>query len=165
MEWFVKAFLKASLAWLALGVTLGVAMAVHPVWTVYRLSHVHMLLLGFVTMMIYGVAYHVIPRFTGHALHSRRAAGWHWWLSNAGLALMATGFALRVHGVALATALLGAGGVLSAAGAYTFAYLTWRTIDGPARLRMAVERAATTVRASEQASTPASSRPGLPLAR
>ena len=75
MEWFVKAFLKASLAWLALGVTLGVAMAVHPAWTVYRLPHVHVLLLGFVTMMIYGVAYHVIPRFTGAPLYSRRLAG------------------------------------------------------------------------------------------
>jgi len=61
MEWFVRAFLKASLAWLAMGVTLGVAMAAYPPWTVYRLAHVHMVLLGFVTMMIYGVAYHVIP--------------------------------------------------------------------------------------------------------
>ena len=75
MEWFVKAFLKASLAWLALGVTLGLAMAAHPVWTVYRAAHMHMVLLGFVTMMIYGVAYHVIPRFAGFPLHSRRGAG------------------------------------------------------------------------------------------
>ena len=30
MEWFVRAFLRASLAWLGLGVTLGVAMAVEP---------------------------------------------------------------------------------------------------------------------------------------
>ena len=43
MEWFVKAFLKASLGWLAAGVTVGIAMAVHPMWTVYRLSHMHML--------------------------------------------------------------------------------------------------------------------------
>ena len=165
MEWFVKAFLKASITWLALGVTLGVAMAVHPAWTVYRLPHVHMLLLGFVTMMIYGVAYHVIPRFSGHALAHRQAAGWHWWLSNTGLVLMATGFALRVHGVPVATPLLALGGLCSAAGAYTFAYLTWRTIDGPARLRGAAARAATTVRASEQASPRTPARGGLPLAR
>ena len=49
MDWFVKAFLKASLVWLVLGVTLGVAMAAHPVWTVYRPAHMHMVLLGFVT--------------------------------------------------------------------------------------------------------------------
>ena len=46
MEWFVKAFLKASLAWLTLGVTLGVAMAAHPVWTVYRAAHMHMVMLS-----------------------------------------------------------------------------------------------------------------------
>jgi cbb3-type cytochrome oxidase subunit 1 len=131
MEWFVKAFLKASLAWLVAGVTLGVAMAAHPVWTVYRPAHAHMVLLGFATMMIYGVAYHVIPRFSGHVLHSRRAAGAHFWCSNVGLALLVAGFALRAVGASAGTALLATGGLLSAAGAYVFAYVLWRTIDGP----------------------------------
>jgi cbb3-type cytochrome oxidase subunit 1 len=131
MDWFVKAFLKASLAWLLLGVTLGVAMAAQPMWAVYRTAHMHMLLLGFVTMMIYGVAYHVIPRFAGVPLHGRRAATWHWYAANAGLALMIAGFAMRAAGMPFATATLAAGGVLSAAGAYTFAYLLWRTLDTP----------------------------------
>jgi cbb3-type cytochrome oxidase subunit 1 len=135
LEWFVKAFLKASLAWLALGVTAGVAMAAHPAWTVYRAAHVHMVLLGFVTMMIYGVAYHVVPRFAGAALHSRRAAGWHWWASNAGLALMVAGFAARAAGRAAGAAVLATGGTLSALGAYAFVYVLWRTIDGPAAMR------------------------------
>ena len=132
MEWFVKAFIKASLAWLALGVTVGLAMAVHPVWTVYRPAHMHMVLLGFVTMMIYGVAYHVIPRFTGFQLHSRRAPGWHWWVSNVGLTLMVAGFIIRASNASLGTPVLAAGGTLAAIGAYTFAYVIWRTIDGRA---------------------------------
>ncbi|MDB4908547.1 MAG: cytochrome c oxidase subunit [Gemmatimonadetes bacterium] len=131
MEWFVKAFLKASLAWLALGVTLGVAMAAYPLWTLHRSAHMHMVLLGFVTMMIYGVAYHVIPRFTGHPLHSRRAAGVHWWLSNVGLALMVLGFVTRAYGAGIGTVALATGGTLSALGAYVFVYLIWRTVDGP----------------------------------
>lgn len=129
MDWFVRAFLKASLAWLALGVTLGVAMAIHPMWTLYRVAHMHMLLLGFVTMMIYGVGYHVVPRFSGSPLHRPRAAGWHWWMANIGLALTATGFCLRAHALDVATPMLAAGGTLSAAGAYVFAYLLWRTLD------------------------------------
>ena len=72
-------------------------MAAHPVWTVYRLAHVHMMLLGFVTMMIYGVAYHVLPRFSGHPLWSPRLAGWHCWSAQLGLALMVTGFVLRAR--------------------------------------------------------------------
>lgn len=155
MEWHVRAFLKASLFWLTLGVTLGVAMAVHPLWTVYRPAHMHMNLLGFVTMMIFGVGYHVIPRFSGHPLHSRRAPRWHWWMSNVGLALMAIGFALRAHALGVAGPVLGVGGTLSAAGAYTFVYVIWRTIDGPAGMRRAMERT--------ERSFAASARPPLPV--
>ena len=141
MEWFVRGFLKASLVWLALGVTLGVAMAVHPAWTVYRQAHMHMVMLGFVTMMIYGVAYHVIPRFTGFPLHNRRAAGAQWWLSNAGLALVVCGFIARVVSPGVGTVVLSIGGTLSALGAYVFVYLIWRTVDGPVAARAASKRA------------------------
>ena len=110
MEWFVKAFLKASLTWLALGVTLGVCMAVYPSWIVYRPAHMHMNLLGFVAMMIYGIAYHVVPRFTGHPLHSRRLGGAQWWMSNVGLSLMVVGLVLRVH-LALGVAVLVVGAI------------------------------------------------------
>lgn len=128
MDWFVRAFLRASLVWLGLGVTLGVAMAVHPAWIVYRPAHLHMNLLGFVAMMIFGVALHVIPRFTGRPLHSARLAGAQWWVSNGGLASMLIGFVLRAEGIAGATIMLGSGGVASAIGAYGFIYNIWRTI-------------------------------------
>ena len=140
MEWFVKAFVKASVAWLAAGVTLGVAMAAYPAWTIHRPAHAHLNLLGFVTMMIYGVAYHVVPRFSGHPLHSRRLAGWHWWAANAGLLLMVAAFVLRPHAAVAALPLLVAGGTLSALGAYAFAYGIWRTIDGRVAARAASER-------------------------
>ena len=140
MDWFAKAFVKASLAWLAAGVTLGVAMAIEPMWVMYRPAHVHMNLLGFVTMMIFGVAYHVIPRFTGNALHSRRLGGVHWMISNLGLALMIGGFIAMPHLGAVARIPLAAGGVLSAVGAYLFVYNIWRTID--ARGKTAAPRAA-----------------------
>ncbi|MGE5750180.1 MAG: cbb3-type cytochrome c oxidase subunit I [Gemmatimonas sp.] len=134
MEWFVKAYLRSSLSWLAAGVTVGVAMAAHPVWTVYRPAHVHMVLLGFVTMMIYGVAYHVIPRFTGFPLYSRRAPVAQLWLSNIGLFLMVAGFAVRANGILKGTPVLATGGVLAAMGAYTFVFVIWRTIGGRAKV-------------------------------
>jgi hypothetical protein len=133
MDWFVKAFLKASVSWLAAGVTLGVAMGVRPEWSIYRAAHLHMLLLGFVAQMIFGVAYHVIPRFAGNPLRSTRAAGIHWWLANIGLATMVSGFVLRAQGNAASSALLGLGGTAAAAGAYIFAFLAWRTLDRPRR--------------------------------
>ena len=154
MEWFVKAFLKASLASLALGVSLGLAMAAHPPWTIHRVAHMHLVLLGFVTMMIYGIAYHVIPRFTGHALHSARAAGWHWWSSTVGLALMVVGFMLRAVYPLSGSWVLVAGGSLSALGAYLFVYVIWRTVDGSPAAQAAVARA--------RASANAARRPPLP---
>ena len=135
MDWFVKRFIKASVAWLSLGVTLGLAMAMHPAWVIYRPAHLHMNLLGFVAMMIFGVAYHVIPRFTGHPLHSRRLAGAHWWIANVGLALFALGFILAPHVPSASAPLLAIGGTLSAGGAYAFAYNIWRTVEGPAGVR------------------------------
>ncbi|MES2179079.1 MAG: hypothetical protein V4550_14555 [Gemmatimonadota bacterium] len=135
MEWFVRAFLKASVAWLAIGVTIGIAMAAHPVWTVYLPAHLHVMLFGFVGMMIFGVAYHVIPRFAGYPLHNKRAAGVHWWLANGGLTLMVCGFVMRVVRPDTGTIVLSAGGALSALGAYIFAYLMWRTVGGSEALR------------------------------
>lgn len=129
MDWFVKSFIKASLVWLGLAVSLGVAMAAHPPWVVYRTAHLHMALLGFVTMMIFGVAYHVIPRFTGNPLHSRRLAMVHWWIANAGLAVLVAGFVARVHVPSTAVPVLVGGGILVATGAYLFIYNLWRTID------------------------------------
>ena len=129
MDWFVKAFLKASVSWLVAGVTLGAAMGAHPRWSIYRTAHLHMLLLGFVGMMIFGVAYHVIPRFVGSPLRSPRAAGVHWWLANLGLAVMVAGFVLRARGNPLSSLLLGIGGTAAALGAYIFAYLVWTTLE------------------------------------
>jgi cbb3-type cytochrome oxidase subunit 1 len=131
MEWFVRAFIKASVVWLALAVTLGMAMSMRPGLVVYRPAHLHMALLGFVAMMIFGVAYHVIPRFTGNALHSRRLAGMHWWMANAGLAVLVSGFGGRIAWPAAGAVLLAVGGTLASLGAYAFAYNLWRTMDGP----------------------------------
>ena len=135
MDWLVRAFIKSSVTWLALGVVVGIAMGVHPTWTVYRTAHMHIMLLGFVGMMIFGVAYHVIPRFAGHPLHHRGAALAHWWLANTGLTAMVIGFIGRANAASAATATLGVGGVLSGSGAFVFAYLVWRTIDGPSARR------------------------------
>lgn len=136
MEWFVRAFLKASLVWLGAGVTLGVAMAVHPAWAIYRTAHIHMNLLGFVTMIIFGVAYHVIPRFAGRPLHSRRLAVAQWWLANVGLVLFVAGLVMRLRPATVGPSIgvIAVGALASAFACYAFIYNIWRTVGGaPAR--------------------------------
>jgi cbb3-type cytochrome oxidase subunit 1 len=131
MDPFVRRFIRSSLVWLGVGVLLGVSMAVRPAFLAFRPAHVHANLLGFVSMMIFGVAYHVIPRFTGRPLHSPRAAAAHLWLANAGLAGMVTAFLLRPLAGTPAIPLLATGGVLSAAGSMLFIHNIWRTLDVP----------------------------------
>jgi cbb3-type cytochrome oxidase subunit 1 len=129
MEWFVKAFIRASLAWFALGITLGVAMAAHPAWVIYRPAHAHMTVVGFLTMMVFGVGYQLLPRLFGYGLHSRRLAIAHWWLANAGLAAMVSGFILQPHLGVRGAWVTASGGALFTLGALSFVYNLWRTFD------------------------------------
>lgn len=135
MDPTVVLFLRTSLLWLVAGVTLGLGMAVSPALVVYRAAHIHMLLLGFVTGMIFGVGYHVFPRFAARPLASPRLVRLHWWLANAGVAAMAVAFALRAAAVPWSPVLLGAGGTSAAVGAYLFAWNVWRTLGGSAPRR------------------------------
>lgn len=129
MDWFVKAFIRASLAWFALGIILGVAMAAYPAWVIYRPAHAHMNVVGFLTMMVFGVGYQLLPRLFGGGLHSRSLAIAHWWLANLGLAAMVTGFALAPHIGVKSAPLTATGGTLFALGAMAFVYNLWRTFN------------------------------------
>ncbi len=129
MEWFVKAFIRASLAWLALGITLGLAIAAYPPWVAYRPAHAHMTAVGFLTMMVFGVGYQLLPRLFGHGLYSRGLAVAHWLLANAGLAAMVVGFVLQPHVGSRSAPLTATGGVMFALGALGFVYNMWRTFN------------------------------------
>ncbi|HEU0078241.1 MAG TPA: hypothetical protein VFQ76_11360 [Longimicrobiaceae bacterium] len=131
MESFVRRFIRSSLVWLAAGVLIGISMAFFPAQAlVYRPAHVHANLLGFVSMMIFGVAYHVIPRFTGNPLHSRRLGPVHLVAANLGLALLVSGWIVRVWAFGAGEVLVRAGGAVSAVGVGLFIYNIWRTL-GP----------------------------------
>ena len=129
MDWYVKAFIRASLVWFTAGISLGLAMAIYPAWVVYRPAHAHMNVVGFITMMIFGVGYQLLPRLFGHKLHSRALAIAHWWLANLGLALMVTGFMLGPHIGLRSAPITATGGSLFAIGAFVFVYNLWRTFN------------------------------------
>lgn len=129
MERFVRWFIKSSLAWLGSGALLGVILTAEPRWIVYRPAHMHMNLLGFVAMMIFGVGYHVLPRIAGAPLRWPGMGMVHWVLANAGLALMVAGFFARPSLPATGAYMLVGGGLAAAAGAFCFIVNIWRTID------------------------------------
>lgn len=102
-------FITSALGYGLLGGLLGIAWLVAPdalpglpVWV-----HGHFMLLGFVAMMIYGVAFHVLPRFAGRTMYSERMATWQFFVANAGLLIMAAG------GFAASSATMATGGAMS----------------------------------------------------
>jgi heme/copper-type cytochrome/quinol oxidase subunit 1 len=131
MARYSAAFVWAALGYFTVGILMGAAMAVDPrLMGTLRVAHVHVNLLGWVSMFIYGVAYHVLPRFTGQPLHSPRLADLHVVLANVGLVGLATAFA--VQGAGSFVALFG---VIEAASGLLFVYNVGRTL-------MAARRAA-----------------------
>lgn len=142
MEWFIKAFIRASLAWFTLGLLLGIAISAYPPWAAYRPAHAHMTVVGFLTMMVFGVGYQLLPRLFGSPLHSRGAAIAHFWLANLGLAAMVVGFLMQPRVGPRSAPVTATGGLMFALGALGFVYNMWRTFnaaDARARAR-AMER-------------------------
>ena len=137
MDWFVKAFIRASLVWFILGVALGLAMALRPEWVVYRPAHAHINVVGFLTMLVFGVGYQLLPRLFGGALWSRKLAIAHWWLANGGLAVMVAGFLLAPRIGAGSVPFTAGGGALYTLGAVLFVINLWRTFDAADERRRA----------------------------
>jgi cbb3-type cytochrome oxidase subunit 1 len=83
MDKYAKAFVKGSLIYLGIGTILGLLMVLWPDirFTITQV-HVHLLLLGFMAMMIYGVGYHILPRFMGRPVYSARLGNAQVWLAN-----------------------------------------------------------------------------------
>ena len=80
----------AGLAYLLIGVTLGVLFFIYPETRVLRAVHTHVNLVGFAMFLIIGVAYHILPRFRGKPLYSEKLAWWQFWIANIGLIGMLT---------------------------------------------------------------------------
>jgi heme/copper-type cytochrome/quinol oxidase subunit 1 len=109
-------FIAAALLYALLGGLLGLAWLAFPdrLPALALRAHAHLMLVGFVGMMIFGVALHVLPRFTGRTLFSERLADWQFALVNAGLVAMVVGWLA-------APTLVRSGGVLVWVGLALFA--------------------------------------------
>ena len=112
-RWFVA----AALVYALLGGLLGLAWLAFPgdLPALALRAHAHLMLVGFVAMMIFGVGLHVLPRFTGRTLYSERLADVQFACANLGLLAMVAGWLAGRHIVAeTGGALLWAGFLLFA---------------------------------------------------
>lgn len=81
-----RLFIKAGLIYAVIGALLGITMAINPSLShSLRFIHIHLNLLGFMTMMVSGVAYHVLPRFSARTLPWPAGMKYQFVLQNVGL--------------------------------------------------------------------------------
>jgi len=86
MERYPQLFIKTALLYLLVGVILGVIIGTNPFLVArFRFMHIHLNLLGFMSMIIAGVAYHVLPRFTARTVPWPKGIKYHFYLQNIGL--------------------------------------------------------------------------------
>ncbi len=81
-----KNFVRASLIYFFIAAILGtimISMKSYPAQLLF--THVHLNLLGWMTMMVYGVGYHILPRFSGTPLAYPKLGNLQFYLANAGL--------------------------------------------------------------------------------
>lgn len=124
MERYPRLFILASLIYLSLGVTVGALMAVGVINPfAWRFVHFHLNFLGFLTMIVSGVAYHVIPRFTGRSIARPRLIAAHFWLANVGLLgmILTRGVAASAGGKSV-TGMFPLFSVIAALGAWLFVW-------------------------------------------
>ncbi|MEE9591382.1 MAG: cbb3-type cytochrome c oxidase subunit I [Thermodesulfobacteriota bacterium] len=89
--WFIKCAMVYFLLAISLGVYMVASGGIYP----YLPIHAHFNLLGWMSMMIYGVSYHILPRFSGRPLWSDKLAEAHFWLANIGLVGISAGWILK----------------------------------------------------------------------
>jgi len=97
MDKFVKGFIVMSIVYLGVAAVLGIVMLSNQNVMALKFVHSHLNMLGWVSMMIYGVGYHILPRFMGRPLHSNRIAEAQFYLANLSLILMLVFYTLNVY--------------------------------------------------------------------
>jgi hypothetical protein len=85
MDRYTKGFVVASLVYFFLAAVLGIWMGGTDAAGWVRFAHVHFNLLGFMSMMIYGVGYFILPRFNGRTLRWPSWVPAHFYAANLGL--------------------------------------------------------------------------------
>ncbi len=132
------AFIRGSISYLLVGISFGLIMAFPGGFSWLSAlgagqpttAHAHAMLLGFMMMMVTGVAYHIFPRFTGNPVARPWTAWANFWACQVGTAGMVLGFLFR----GALPWLLPVGGVTQFIGLLLFAHNMWQVVRPLRRL-------------------------------
>jgi hypothetical protein len=123
--------IKTAFICLAFGIGLGAWFAVDRAQgPLLRPLHAGLNLWGWATLLIYGMGYHMLPRFAGRPLVRARLAAMQSWLAIGGVALVALGWVLSSSASPLAQPLLVGGGAMQLGAAALFTLLIGELLRG-----------------------------------
>jgi len=96
-------FIRASVIYLLVGLTIGLTMAIPGGYSWMAnvamgqpsIAHAHSNLIGFMLMMVMGVAYHIFPRFVGNPIKYPWTTWANFWFCQVGTSGMILGFLVR----------------------------------------------------------------------
>jgi cbb3-type cytochrome oxidase subunit 1 len=112
MDRFARWFIVMSIIYFGIAAVLGIVMLYSEKAMQLKFVHSHLNMLGWVSMMIYGVGYHILPRFMGKPVYSKKLGDAQFVLANVGLITMLVFYTLNVYspseGAVLATVAAGA---------------------------------------------------------
>jgi cbb3-type cytochrome oxidase subunit 1 len=97
MDKFVKGFIVMSVVYLGAAAVMGIVMLSDQNVMALKFVHSHLNMLGWVSMMIYGVGYHILPRFMGRALYSNKIGEMQFYLANISLITLLLFYTLNVY--------------------------------------------------------------------
>jgi len=126
-------FIRLSMIYFLVGSSLGVMFVLNPesANAGHVAMHVHLNLIGWMSMMIFGVGYHILPRFSGTPLWSRPLSIAQFWVANIGLLGMTAGWGMQAHSVDNAKTVLAIFGTLTFISLLMFVLNLLMTVKGP----------------------------------
>jgi hypothetical protein len=86
-----------SIVYLGIAAMLGIIMLGYQNIMALKFVHSHLNMLGWVSMMIYGVGYHILPRFMGRPLYSNKIGEAQFYLANISLVGMLLFYTLNTY--------------------------------------------------------------------
>lgn len=124
-------FIRTALVCLLVSLIAGVLQLIPGRWgAVLWPTYVHLLVLGWLTQLIFGVAYWLFPRSSVAGSHPRDRPGWaSYWLLNAGLLLRVIGEPARALGARMDWLLFAAAFLQLTAG-WAFVVNIWPRVKG-----------------------------------
>ena len=132
MDTFVRRFIIMSIIYLGISSLVGIAMLGSEKAMALKFVHSHLNMLGWVSMMIYGVGYHILPKFMGRAMHSKALGEIQFWIANIGLVAMLLFYTINVYSPSGALVMVTvAAGVLETVSIFLFFYNMLMTLMTP----------------------------------